>query len=148
MESYAALFDAYRINKVVVKMVPQVTSLTVGSTASAPVTAKQSFMTSVIDYDDATALTSYNAALEYETFRATPMYRTHKRVLTPALSQQAFKTSGTTIAYMQKRKQWVDAAYGDTEHYGLKFYIQNSPDLLQQMWKVYVTMYVSFKQVR
>lgn len=146
--SLAALYDTYKINKLVVKFVPQINSLTAVSTAGSLVSAPQEFMSTVIDYDDATLLTNYTDALQYQTFKETPTYKIHKRVITPKLSMSAFKTSGTTIGYVQKSKQWVDAAYGDVEHYGLKGSIQSNTNSVQQIWKVFVTAYISFKQVR
>lgn len=144
---WATVYDAYRINKVIVKMVPLISNIQVTPIDTAINTAQQ-FMSTVIDYDDSSQLSSYNACLEYATFKETPCYRTHKRVLTPAIAMEAFKTSGTTIGYVQKRKQWVDMANGDVEHYGIKGVIPNNTHAIQQQWKVFVTMYISFKQVR
>lgn len=149
--SFAGLFDAYRINKVVVKFVPYVNSYTTSSGAAANLAAQNQFLSTVIDYDDASVLTTEGSLLEYETYKTTPAYRKHTRSLVPALSQEAFKTSGTTIGYTQQRKKWIDAAYTDVECYGIKGLI-NGPaiqaDQVQCAWKVIVTAYVSFKQTR
>lgn len=150
--SFAALFDAYKISKVVVKFVPQTNSLTSSSNAASPpitVTAQQQFLTTVLDFDDATNPSSLSELMEYESYRQTPSYKMHKRVFRPKISQQVYKASGTTIAYSQSGPKWLDAAYSDVEHYGLKGYIPyNGGAIIQQFWRVTVTAYISFKQVR
>ena len=96
-------------------------------------------------------LTTEGGLLEYETFKQTPPYRKHTRAFIPALAQEAYKTTGTTIAFMQGRKKWLDAAYADVEHYGIKGLINGPANLggqVQTAWKVYITMYISFKQTR
>lgn len=148
--SYSALFDSYRVNKVIFKAIPNV-SLTSAPTSAGQSTKEVQFLNSCLDYDDSTALTTLNQCLEYETFMQTPMYKPHVRTFVPAVSQQVYKTSGTTIGFQQRRKQWVDIAYTDVEHYGIKAYIPANPtqaDNIQGSWKVYVTVYFSCKQVR
>lgn len=115
--SFTALFDSYRINKVVVKFVPMQNNVpTVAvSAAGANQNGVTQDMETVIDYDDAVILTSRAAALEYDTYKETPCWKTHKRVIVPSMSMEAFKTSGTTIGYIQKKKQWIDAAYTDVD---------------------------------
>lgn len=147
--SFEALFDTYRVNKLVVKFIPQINSFTVISTAGANAANRAELMATVIDYDDNNLLSSYLSALDYETFRETPSYRTHKRVYIPAISQEVFKTSGTTIGYTQSKKKWIDMAYDDVEFYGLKGVIQNhAATNIQQIWRVFVTAYITLKQVR
>lgn len=148
--SFSALFDAYRINKVVVQFIPYNYPYQIGNTA-ANLAAQPQWLSTVIDYDDAALLATEGSLLEYETFKQARPGSTHTRSLVPAVSIEAFKTSGTTIGYSQHRKQWIDAAYGDVEHYGLKGLI-NGPalqaDQVQGAWKVYVTMYITWKQTR
>lgn len=149
--AFSAVFDAYRINKVVVKFIPLANSITSAVNTSGNIVAENQWLSTVIDYDDGVLLTTENSLLEYETFKQTPPYRRHTRAFVPALAQEAYKTSGTTIGFMQGRRKWLDAAYGDVEHYGIKGLV-NGPasqtDQVQTAWKVYVTMYISFKQTR
>lgn len=149
--SFTALFDAYRINKVVVSFQNYSNVTNQATNTPANLGAQPQWLSTVVDYDDTTLLTTEGSLLEYETFKQTPPYEKHVRVLVPAVSMEAFKTSGTTIGYSQHKKQWIDAAYTDVEHYGIKGLI-NGPavqaDQVQSAWKVYVTAYVSFKQTR
>lgn len=151
--SFSALFDCYKINKVVVKLIPVVTNYNVPGNTAGNVAAEPQWLSTVIDYDDATLLTTEGSLLEYETFKQSRPGRAHKRVFTPKIAMDAYRTGGTTIGFIQKsmRENYIDAAFGDTEGYGLKGLI-NGPALLadqiQGAWKVYVTMYITFKQTR
>jgi len=150
VSSFTALFDTYKINKVVVKLIPFGYPTGYINTAS-NLSAQPQWLSTVIDYDDSTVLTSEGSLLEYETFKQTRPGAEHVRVLVPAISVEAYKTSGTTIGYSQKRKQWLDAAYTDVEHYGIKGLIngpQTMADQIQTGFKVYCTAYVTFKQTR
>ena len=148
--TFAALFDAYRVNKIVLKFIPMNQFTQLGN-GSANLAAQPQWLSTVIDYDDNTLLTTEGQLLEYETFKQSRPSATHKRVFVPAMAQQYFKTSGTTIAFGQAKKRWVDAAYLDVEHYGIKGLV-NGPAVqasqVQTSWKVYATAYISFKQTR
>lgn len=120
--SFAALFDAYKIAKVVVKFVPQTTQYTmVSNPGSTPVTttAQQQYLNTAIDLDDSSIPTSLQEIMEYETFLSTPAYKNHKRVFVPRMSQLAFKTSGTTVAYTQAYPELL--FYNNSGKYLLQF---------------------------
>lgn len=148
--TFTALFDCYRINKVVYKFIPMANSITdsvgVGNLSSTP-----QWLSTVIDFDDSTLLSSEASLLEYENFKQTGPYRKHIRSFVPAVSMDVYRTGGSTLGYTQTRKRWIDAANTDVPHYGVKGLI-NGPasqaDQGQMAWKVYVTMYISFKQTR
>lgn len=156
---FSALFDAYRINKVVVKVIPQALvnqPVKIGGTDNNVLSGTGNdttlaFLGSVIDYDDNNLPTSQGQMMEYETYKAVPGSKTLKRVIVPAIASSVYKDTGTTIAYGQKRKAWIDAAYGDVPHYGMKFYLQgdaNPAHNICQIYKIEVTAYISFKQTR
>lgn len=146
--SFTALFDAYKISKVVVKLVPMISQVQQPASVALVGTSTE-HMNTVIDKDDSTPLSNISDALQYETFKQTPGYKYHKRAFVPAVSMQAFKTSGTTIGFVQKKQQWIDIAYTDVEHYGMKGVVQDfGTSNVQMSWKIYVTYYISMKQVR
>ncbi|AXH78057.1 MAG: capsid protein [Cressdnaviricota sp.] len=147
--SFAGLFDAYRINKVVVRFEPLVNMIQYGAGGAAGNAGQTEFLSTVIDKDDNSPLTAYSQLLEYESFKETPGYRRHIRSMVPSVAAVMFKTSGTTVGFGQRIKPWIDITNTDVEHYGLKGYTQkNGSANLQMVWKVFVTMYISFKQVR
>lgn len=151
VSQFTNIFDAYRINKVVFKFIPLSNNVNLPQNTPGNLAAAPQWLSTVIDYDDSSILTTEGSMLEYESFKQTAPYRRHTRSFVPALAIEAYKTSGTTIAYSQARKKWIDAAYTDVPHYGVKGLV-NGPaiqaDQVQCAWKVYCTMYVSFKQTR
>lgn len=150
VSSFSALFDEYKVNKVVYKFVPEVQQVTWSTTLTDTATPFQlQYLNTVIDYDDATALTSMNQAMEYESFRSTPQGKITKRIFVPSISNEVYRTGGGTIGYGRKSKQWVDMAYTDIPHYGVKGYIDHyAAAQASQRWKVFCTVYMSFRQVR
>jgi len=110
------------------------------------------FLETVLDYDDSVLLTSENACLEYDNFRQSIGTRRAFRVLRPKISNTVYKLSGTTIGFQQpNRPQWLDCAYADIPHYGIKGVVPtNSSNTanIQMRWKIYVTLYFSMKEVR
>lgn len=149
--SFSALYDAYRIEKLKVQFVPVVSTYNVLGNAASNLTAQPQWLSTVVDYDDQTLLTTEGALMDYETFKESAPYERHTREFKPAVSLQAYKTSGTTIGYSQHKDQWIDAAYSDVEHYGIKGLINGPASMAAQVqtaWKVYVSVQIAWKQVR
>lgn len=150
--SFGGLFDAYRINKVVVSFTPMLGAYTSinGVAASTSGTFDQPLYT-VIDRDDHNVLTNLSQAEEYESLKMTPSYRKHKRVLTPAVAMEVYKAGGLSNGYSQRYKQWIDMGTNDVDHYGIKGVIQGAStntNNRRAAWVVRVKMYFSAKQVR
>lgn len=148
--SMAALFDSYRINKVVVKFIPTQPDTT-GTGYGTPAGLIPPLLCTVIDRDDVTVPSSLSELEQYESYKETPATSKHTRALVPALAQQAYKSSGTTIAYTQTYKKWCDFAQTDVDHYGIHGAIYSNPTAANN-WKVAyyvkVVMYFSCKQIR
>lgn len=150
--SFGGLFDAYKINRVVVSFTPMLGAYSSinGVAASTSGTFDQPLYT-VIDRDDHNVLTNLSQAEEYESIKMTPSYRKHKRVLTPAVAMEAYKSAGVSNAYSQRYKQWIDMGTNDCDHYGLKGVIQGAStntNNRRAAWQVRVKMYFQCKQVR
>lgn len=139
---FTNLFDCYRINKIVVKFVPAVTSAEVGATSTNPMT---NFFT-VLDFNDATALSTLNDAFEYGNLKMTRGYKTHTRVFTP--STLLLGSDSSDRAAMPKYKQWITTAEADILHYGCKYVAETQATAADIVWKTYVTMYFSCKSVK
>lgn len=154
--SFAALFDSYKINKIVFKMEPMATFTHPNAATNAAAlnyTQVVPTMFSVLDFDDSNQLASENAALEYDNFKQTRAGLQHKRVWRPKISAQVFKQTGTTIGFQQSdsRNNWIDMAYTDVINYGIKAGVQsysNAAFIAQAHWRVYVTVYFSCRQLR
>lgn len=148
--SFSALFDEYKVNKVVYKFDPvvQSTSYTALNTDTADPYQVQ-YLNTVIDFDDATTIATIGAMMEYESFKKTTPGRKTVRVFVPSISNELYRTGGGTIGYGRKSKQWIDMAYTDVPHYGIKGYVDHyNTKQVQQHWKVTCTVYLSFRQVR
>lgn len=150
--TFSSLFDSYRINKVVLKLMtnwggggPQSGSWTGGAGTAFDLDPQRVY--TVIDHDDSTALGSTSEALQYETCRVTHPSKDITISFVPAVSATVYRT-GVTSAYRQAYKVWMDLANTDVPHYGVKGYIPNSATAWQPSYKVLATYYISFKQVR
>lgn len=150
--TYGSLFDAYRINKVVIVFTPMLGPYTgVNGISAASTGAFDEPLYTVIDRDDITVPTALSQLEEYETLKMTPSYRKHKRVFTPAIAMEVYKASGVTNGYSQKYKQWIDIASNDVDHYGIKGCIQGpstAGNARRAAWMVRAKLYFQCKQVR
>lgn len=148
--NFAGLFDCYRINKAVVQFIP-VQNVMGNATLSTPTAQLTQELITVIDRDDGDLLATPGEYEEYETYKRTGAYEKHTRKLVPAVSMNVFKTSGTTIGYSQRYKQWIDWNSTDVEHYGIKGTIPSASTNTNNYrcgWYVRVKLYFSCKQVR
>lgn len=145
-----SLFDSYRINKVVVTFTPA-QNVNSGASLGTPADLIPPMLCTVIDRDDASIPTSLPELEQYQTFKQTPSTKKHTIVITPALAQQAYKSSGTTIAYTQTYKKWCDFATTDVDHYGIHGCVTSNSTAANNWkaaWYVRVKYYFSCKTVR
>jgi len=139
---FTNLYDMYRFNKVVWKLIPKVSEalLNAGGTLS---NANLQQIHSVIDYDDNTAPTSINQLVQYQSHKLTRGHQMHTRVVVPKCQMTV---SGASAA--PKAKQWLDCDQNSLAHRGLKFII---PAPATPGTTVYydleMTYYMSFKNV-
>lgn len=148
--SFASLFDAYKISKVVVSFEP-IQNMMGSASLSTPANNISEPLTTVIDRDDNNLLTAMSQYEEYESYKRTPGYKKHVRTLVPAVAASVYKSTGTTIAYQQKYKQWIDMADTNVPHYGIKFLVPTlsvAANNYRCGWFVRVKAYIGCKQVR
>lgn len=138
---FTNLFDQYRINKIVVKFIPNHNS----SDVSVGTQVISNFNT-VIDPTDATAPTSGAELYEYQNWRLTRGISAHTRVFTPA-SLDVVATA-TTASANPTWKQWLATSSPDVKHYGLKYYAEPSNANGDTYWFPYITMYFSCKSTK
>lgn len=150
--SFATIFDAYRIDKVELRFIPDADELPSASSLGAASTAvaKGEFLNTAIDFDDSTAPSSLAQILEYETFMVSPPYREQKVVLKPRVAREIFDGVITTAYEQPESEIWLDIAQTGIPHYGVKGYIQSAGASanIQNVWRLYATYHVSCKQVR
>lgn len=150
---FTYLFDVYRINLIVWKLVPSFTSFDANPVSTNVLCPN---VHTVIDHDDDTDPSNLNAMLQYSTYRMSRGNRTIKRVFRPSILQETVKElSGNTIvstSKTQRYKQWIDCEDAATEHYGVKYFIDalnaSAVNPTTFAYKQYVTLYFSCKGVR
>lgn len=140
---YTALYDQYRINKIVLKLIPKYTE----STVQAGATTNNAIMQQVhsaIDYDDLSYPTGISQLCEFQTHKMTRGNQVHTRVLVP----QCQINVGNLGAAAPKAKQWLDCDQPGLSHRGVKVFIPNpTPANTTVYYDVEMTYYVSFKAV-
>lgn len=150
---FTALYDQYCIKGIKISAVCTFSEAVNAASGGNNTTAVQGFqrLLSVIDYDDATALTGESAALQYQNVKITNPLKQHARYFKPAISME-INEGLTSAALGMKKNQWIDCSYPNVPHYGIK-YFQNAPFVsgagsANCTWTLYATYYVQFKNVR
>ncbi len=116
---FTALFDQYRIRKVVLEFRPNQQSYT-SSTNTSAVTNIPMRIVTAIDYDDSVAPTSHNELREYNTAQVHTMVEQWSQTIRPAVSVMAYEGVGST-GYCPKWDQWVSTNDPNVPHYGIKW---------------------------
>lgn len=149
---FTALFDQYRIDKIVFKIIPMcnVNQLTINSTGA--LSNNPGIIGTVIDYDDAGSPTSLGYMEQYQNFRYQPVVssRTMMRAFKPRIAVAAYG-QGLFTSYMNKKATWIDCNSPAVPHYGLKIYLDGAngtaPTCLQT-YQLFADVYLSFRNVR
>jgi len=142
-----ALFDQYRVDKVIVKLVPQSTSINVMNTASPNNLVPTLY--AVLDFDDSTALGSIAAAVEYDNCQIVPYGQGVEIEVTPSYTP-AIYAAGAFSGYAVQKAGWVDCANTSVAHYGIKGVVSALTALSTSTvaWNIYPKYYVSFRNTR
>lgn len=137
------LYDQFRINKVVWKLVPNVNSAESGAAQKLPQ------VHSVCDYNDSTAPTTLDELIQYNNYRMTMGSRIHNRKLTPAFLDNVYVTTATQRAGNPNYKQWLSTSNStDVPHHGIKYAIGATAAASAITYTPYLTFYLSCKAVK
>lgn len=136
---FSNLFDSYRINKIVVKIIPKITetSTVLASTGNSALPQ----IHSALDFNDSIAPTSLAQLTQYSTHKMTRGNMVHTRVFTPCVELSANATANTA----PKSYQWLDTSHLDIAHLGMKLYIPTLGTQTVIYYDYSVTMYFSCK---
>lgn len=134
--SFQTIFDAWRISQVRVVFTPQAIGL--NSTNVPP-------LTTVIDYDDSTALTQASL-LEYDTAMTTMQGQVHIRVLNPRKAVAEYSGTAFTGYGQAPQSQWSDTNSTNTPYYGLKYVLPLAAAV--QTYTVTATVLLQFRNSR
>lgn len=148
---FTTLFDAYRIKGVKLEFLPIYNSheINEGPASSIDDRLGMPIMNFVFDQDDATSPPNENTLLQYATNKRVNL-STRKTIYisAPRTSSLVHKDGVNPVGYSEnKSNQWIDSAYPDVPHYGLKYFIpvENTSKILYV--RVYATYYLEFKRV-
>lgn len=140
---FTNLFDNYRVNKLLLKFVPRSTvNQQTGN-------AFLGEFISVIDYNDVVTPSSSAQLMEMDTHRKTTGFRTHARMWTPSVLTPQYSVGGSGSFVSNPRfKQWINSSNPDISHYGFKMSYDNTSNVAPVVWNVFLTAYMSFKNVK
>lgn len=139
---FTNLYDMYKINKVVWKLIPKYTEAALNGGTANNSNCQQ--IHSVIDYDDNVAPTGGISQLtQYQSHRMTRGNQIHSRTIIPKV-----QTSAQALSALPKANQWIDCDQTTVYHRGIKFIV---PAAAQPGTTLYydaeITMYLSMKNV-
>lgn len=143
---FTSLFDQYRINRIVMRFRLAVDTANYVGVPTGIVPRMFWF----IDYDDATAPASLNEFRERPKCKQTTLsaYKPTIVKFTPAVLVTGYE-SGVSSMYMPKFKQWIDIADPTTQHFGVKFAIdQFAENVTPFNVEIETWFYFSCKNVR
>jgi len=141
---FTALFDAYRINCVVVRFNAMNTVFkgeTDENNADTPT------VYAAIDYNGASAPGSADEMKQYANVNVFPMYQARSFKIRPRLAIPVYR-DGATSAYIQQPRQWIDCNYADVPHYGLRVWIQAGQFRNAFKTTVECTYYMTFRNLK
>lgn len=130
--NYAAIFDQYCLAAAVVRFEPQVNAVASGIIVGNLIT--------VIDHDDANALSSIGAALEYSTALETPGFTGQTRLVYPRFAYGVYTGS---FGGFGNSRGYVDCASTNVQHYGVKYNYTVAANT--QTITYYVDLFVHFR---
>jgi hypothetical protein len=113
----AFIFDQYRIDCAEFTFRPMFLGTTIASSATAIVPQ----LLTVVDYDDANALTNVAAIQQYANLQVSTV-ETQVRRFVPHCAVGAY--SGTFVGFANREAQWLDSASVAVQHYGVKWAIE------------------------
>lgn len=140
---FTNLYDMYRFNKVVMKLIPKYSDnlLIAGGNIS---NSNIQQVHSVIDYDDLVSPTSISQLCEYQSHKMTRGNQVHTRVIVPKCQLNV----GNIGAAAPVAKQWIDCDQTSISHRGAKVVIPAPLTADTQIsYDLELTYYVSFKCV-
>lgn len=166
------MFDMYRINKVVAKIIPRQGAninyqTSAGVDAGGTIEPNQDFggtnllgvsnfgmpsIVSVLDFNDSVDPTTYQELLEYSSCKRSIVPKEHTRILVPRINIDVENVN------MSTSKRWIAGSKPDVEHYGIKGGIINVPNLSPNpedpndhpvmFFDLEVTYYISLKSTK
>jgi len=135
---FTALFDQYRLLKVMMQFIPATNVLTASATPLAHPVA-----VTAIDYDDGNTPTTTDELREFETCKIVQPFKVHYVNVIPRIAAAVYSGAFTSFS---NTKMWIDSASPTVQHYGVKFIADASTAV--QIWHVECCYYVACRNSR
>jgi len=138
----SGFWDQYRIAAIRFVVAPQ--NNAIGMVTNSAVTLVPMYV--VIDYDDASSLSSVADACSYSTCLALHPGESCERILKPRVAIAAY--NGTFGGYANMGDVWLDAASNTVQHYGIKTLVPGvlTGQTILQSWDVTVEYFIEFRK--
>jgi len=139
--NYSSAFDQYRIVKIEYYVKP-----TCQKGSSVAATSPYAFLYFLHDYDDATNLSTLNAALSYSNTVILGPGESHARTIRPHCAM-AMTTSGaaSVTGAGNIASPWIDSSSTGVVHYGVKWAIKQSNSTNATTWELFARIHVELR---
>lgn len=147
--NYTALYDFFRIDKIVVQFIPcRMTQNT------DPMSRGNAPMLMVgLDFNDNATPTTIDQVLHIQGVKIVPAYKSLKLTFVPRVSDTVY--GPITSGYSEGKHLWIATSDPDTPFYGIKYCLtdNNGPPVLgvndvNWGYQIYCTYFISFKGLR
>jgi len=142
---FTNLFDEYRINCVVVKLIPRVNTVQTLANGTEIPNNYVPNLHWVYDYDDANVPSNTDTLLEYGNYRVKAFDRPITWKIKPKYALAAY--SGAFTSYKPMRG-WLDVASPSIQHYGVKFAVDTLQPSQYTSFVIRPIYYISFRNTR
>lgn len=150
--SLSAIYDQYRIKKVIIRIEPAFTSNELFASLGSNVNTTGKYIRVVHDYDDDNALPNEAAAFEYSNMKSYPSVSTKpiKITLYPKLRGVVNDQGINNFSPYLLKPQWIDCGNPGVEHLGVKAWFPGIAPVgtNAQVWRIFFTYLIQFKNVR
>jgi len=133
--TYAALFDQYKIEEILLKFKPRLNSADRVTDTALSSTSIAEELYYCIDYDDSNVPTSLDEVREFDTCRNKSFYQSFNIRIKPKIAMAAYG-SGAFTSYASMTNQWLDVASPAIAHYGVKFVTSPTIATAHQIWDI------------
>lgn len=148
---YTKLFDQYRVNMVIVKFTPSLTTVVNRpfDDTTTPTDGTVPRLVTALDRDDSTIPIDFESVQSKSKSRITYATKYQSYKFRPNRLTMVYRTQATTGYKVDTQvKEFLDCGQADIPHYGVKYCLEPSSPSNTYVYDISVDYYVSFKNKR
>lgn len=149
VSEFTTLFDNYRVDKLVVRIIPQFTNATGGTSI---LDAYPGSLLTAIDFDGGTLTLTEDQFYSYDTCQITSPFATKIITIKPRAELAVIdSTAAVVAAASSSRNQWFDFSNVNIQHHGVRVGVQPNTTLATgagQIWFIYVDAFLTCRASR